>query len=358
MVEQTATTATPKPAEKKSFFISLRIKILVGFTLVFGLVFASAFYWFYTFATEQAANRIEQDMIDTLMGVAKNIDGDQLMELYKTGQPRADGYTDDPRYWEHVRFLAGASEMEPRASFYTYVRGEEEYQIIYMGSSWAVRNPPEGVKFLEPYTSKGSSWKGLTATTLKLEDENGNFGYKDKYGYWISGRTPIYNSAGESVGAVGIDFKADYVLEVQQAILDKVFIAFLITYAVLFLLILLVSLTLTRPMQVLTRAAARIGEGDYNQDLGSLTHGISYDEINKLAQVFSIMVDKVYQREVTLRRQVEELKIEIDEAKQQKQVSEIVDSDFFQSLQQKARIMRNRSAHTTGEPPAEPAPGA
>lgn len=355
MVEQTAPAAVTGQAEKKRYFISLRIKILVGFTLVFGLVFASAFYWFYTFATEQAANRIEQDMVDTLMGVASNIDGDELMELYTTGVTRADGYTDDPRYWEHVQFLASACEMEPRANLYTYVRGKEEYQIVYIGSSWAVRNPPEGVKFLEEYTSKGSSWKGLTQTTLKLQDEKGNFGYTDKYGYWISGRTPIYNSAGESVGAVGIDFKADYVLEVQQAILDKVFIAFLITYAILFLLILLVSMTLTRPMQVLTRAAERIGEGDYEQNLEGLTRGVSYDEINKLAQVFSIMVDKVHQREVTLRRQVEELKIEIDEAKQSKQVSEIVDSDFFQNLQQKARVMRNRSAHTSGEPPAEPA---
>lgn len=345
MVEQAISSTQVKQAASKRYFISLRIKILLGFTLVFGVVFASAFYWFYTFATEQASNRIEQDMVDTLMGVAKTIDGDALVDLYKTGQARTDGYTDDERYWEHVRFLADVTEMEPRASLYTYVPGPEEYDIVYIGSSWAVRTPPEGVKFLEPYSSKGSSWKGLQATTLKLADDKGNFGYHDEYGYWISGRTPILNSAGEKVGAVGIDFKADYVLEVQQAILDKVFIAFLVTYAFLFLLAYLISITLTRPMQVLTRAAEKIGEGEYEQDLSGLTRGISYDEINKLAQVFTIMVDKVYQREVTLRRQVEELKIEIDEAKQQKQVSEIVDSDFFQSLQLKARQMRSRSAH-------------
>ena len=54
------------------------------------------------------------------------------------------------------------------------------------------------------------------------------------------------------------------------------------------------------------------------------------------------MVGKVYQREQTLRRQVEELKIEIDEVKRKKQVSEIVESDFFQDLQAKARRMRSR----------------
>jgi hypothetical protein len=54
------------------------------------------------------------------------------------------------------------------------------------------------------------------------------------------------------------------------------------------------------------------------------------------------MADKVYQREQTLRRQVEALKIEIDETKRQKQVSEIAETDFFRELQAKARKMRSR----------------
>jgi hypothetical protein len=41
-----------------------------------------------------------------------------------------------------------------------------------------------------------------------------------------------------------------------------------------------------------------------------------------------------------LKRQLEALKIEIDETKRKKQVSEIADSDFFRELQAKARDMR------------------
>ena len=52
------------------------------------------------------------------------------------------------------------------------------------------------------------------------------------------------------------------------------------------------------------------------------------------------MADKVRQREQSLKRQVEALKIEIDETKRKKQVSEIADSDFFRELQAKARDMR------------------
>ena len=209
-----------------------------------------------------------------------------------------------------------------------------------------MHTPPDGVKFLAPYISKGSSWNGLTGTTLKLTDDQGNFGYHDQYGYWISGRTPIFNAKGEKVGALGIDFRADQVLEVQKAILDKVAIAFLVTYVVLFVLAYIVSRALTGPIEDLTQVVERIADGDYNQDLNRLTRGRFQDEMGKLATSFAIMVSKVDLREQNLKQQVEELTIHIDETKRFRQVSEIVDSDFFQDIQAKAMVIRARLAQT------------
>jgi hypothetical protein len=54
------------------------------------------------------------------------------------------------------------------------------------------------------------------------------------------------------------------------------------------------------------------------------------------------MTSKVYQRERDLRRQVQELRIEIDETKRASQLEEIVETDFFRDLQSKAKQMRNR----------------
>jgi hypothetical protein len=47
------------------------------------------------------------------------------------------------------------------------------------------------------------------------------------------------------------------------------------------------------------------------------------------------MVDKVAQREKTLRARVQQLEIMVDRSKLDKQVKEIVESDFFQDLQSK-----------------------
>jgi CHASE3 domain sensor protein/GAF domain-containing protein len=49
-----------------------------------------------------------------------------------------------------------------------------------------------------------------------------------------------------------------------------------------------------------------------------------------------------YIREQSLRQEIQQLRIEIDENKRQEQVNEIVDSDFFQDLRAKARNLRNR----------------
>ena len=51
---------------------------------------------------------------------------------------------------------------------------------------------------------------------------------------------------------------------------------------------------------------------------------------------------EAYIREQTLRRQIAELRIEIDLAKKERQVAEITESDYFQELREKARELRNR----------------
>lgn len=58
----------------------------------------------------------------------------------------------------------------------------------------------------------------------------------------------------------------------------------------------------------------------------------------------------VEQRETELRKQIDELKIAIDETKKQKYVSEIVESDFFQVLTEKAKSIREqRGRHSNPE---------
>ena len=58
--------------------ISLRWKLLAGFTLIFTVVFGLAYFWFYQFATNMAMERVQQDLMDTLVATAAGVDGDAV----------------------------------------------------------------------------------------------------------------------------------------------------------------------------------------------------------------------------------------------------------------------------------------
>lgn len=66
---------------------------------------------------------------------------------------------------------------------------------------------------------------------------------------------------------------------------------------------------------------------------------------------------EAYTREFKLKQEIQQLRIEIDEAKQKQQVKEIVDTDFFQNLTIRARDLRQRRSNNAGgnEPGNEPA---
>lgn len=367
--------ADAKP--RRTIFLSLRWKLLVGFTFLFSVVFALAFYWFYTFATQQAFNRIQQDLLDTLAGATTSVDTDVITSLATDpGAPNASGeawlavsiadenetddldaltaiasdnfseatpvgFSDDPRYQQLMDELQAIHNIEPRAWPYIYIKAEGERELTYIADLWARVDPSKASPFMFTRSSR-QSYNGLTELTLRLDSETGEFiAYEDPFGNWISAYQPVLDASGNAVAAIGVDFEADYVNEVQAAIADRVVTAFIITYMGLFLLVFLISQTLTRPISNLTVAATRIGEGDYSQDLSKIRReGRINDEIVTLTNVFTIMTNKVYQREQFLRKQVEALKIEIDDTKRSAQVNAIADTDFFRELQEKARKLR------------------
>ncbi|HND48300.1 MAG TPA: hypothetical protein PKJ84_07240 [Anaerolineales bacterium] len=353
----------------KGRFISLQTKLIVGFTLIFTVVFASTYYWFYDFAQKEAMNQIKEGLYDTIIGATRTgildkgdtvqiIDGDQMEGLVKEGQVRADGLTDDTRYWDQVQVLCEIRRVEPRASPYTYIAGEQPSEIIFIASWGACLPDPDWnnfVKFRVPYNSNtGPNLAGLDQVVFQTDSGWCTYDdptcvpeiYGDKFGSWVSAYAPITNSKGETVGALGIDFTSTYVNQVQEQILRSIYVAFSITYIILVVMVYFVAQFLTRPMVGLTRAAEQIGEGNYETGLKYLSElGLSDkypDEIEKMQGVFRGMIDKVYKREEVLRQQVRDLKIEIDQTKRNKQVNEIVESEFFQDLRTKAQKMRDQ----------------
>ncbi|MEZ4862414.1 MAG: cyclic nucleotide-binding domain-containing protein [Caldilineaceae bacterium] len=90
----------------------------------------------------------------------------------------------------------------------------------------------------------------------------------------------------------------------------------------------------------LTAAAAAVEAGIYEAErVDPVTK--RGDALGQLARVFQRMMRQVYAREQRLQQQVQELRIEVDKARQAQQVHKITGTDYFQQLRNKAGDLRN-----------------
>jgi CheY-like chemotaxis protein len=88
-------------------------------------------------------------------------------------------------------------------------------------------------------------------------------------------------------------------------------------------------------------AAAAVEAGEFDPETLARV-ATRRDELGRLARVFQRMAREVYAREQRLKQEVQQLRIEIDEAKTARQVAEITETDYFQDLQRKADQLRIR----------------
>jgi hypothetical protein len=333
----------PDRTEKeRERFISLRWKLLIGFSVLFSVVFFASFYWFYQFSIRSVENQIRVDLINTIEGAARGVSGDDLVQLAEEGEPNNAGGSDHPNFIVLMGWLETVHAIEPRAWPYLAALGEGDTDIIYMAD----------LKLLPEYDSSQAAFFGETGTSDFVRDaskgfilrpgDNGGLTYTDKWGKWVSAYGPVVDNQGEIVGLIGIDFEAQVVKELQDGLRIRVLQAGAIAYLILLILVFLVSNALTGPIIRLTKMSQEIGEGNYEQDFSEVSKGGVRDEIDKMADVIEVMVGKVYQREQKLKKEVQKLKIEIDETRRKMHVQEIVETDFFKDLQSKAKDMRQR----------------
>ncbi len=344
------TQPIPVKSEKKVLFVSLRIKLILVLAALFILAFAVIFYWLDGFVTSMAMRNLRTDLIATAQTAASGIDGNAHEKLFKSGQ------IDDPTYNQIADFLRAVKSTNPRASgIYTYTQLPDKPDQVQLVVSAAL--PPDVPQLVSP-TQKigeclipassrpalGEDYTDISPTMVAGMTTAGaeTTLYSDKWGTWLSGYAPIYNSQGQSVGAVGVDMCASEVIELQKTIRSNTLIAMGVSLLVLIIAVGLIATGVTRPIMKLTVVADRIGLGGYDQDFSQLYSTRVQDEVDKLASVFELMAGKVYTREQTLRARVQQLEIMIDKSKLVEQVQEIVESDFFQELRTKVQDMRKR----------------
>jgi CRP-like cAMP-binding protein len=86
----------------------------------------------------------------------------------------------------------------------------------------------------------------------------------------------------------------------------------------------------------------RIAEGNYQAGVNLNVRSYKDPSLEALAAEFARMATVVQQREETLRQEVIQLRIEIDQTKRKQEAERIMGSDYYKSLKQKAENLRKR----------------
>ncbi|MEI6622758.1 MAG: HAMP domain-containing protein [Actinomycetes bacterium] len=337
--------------------LNMRWKMLAGFSLAFTVVFIFIALWVINHSAANAMDRLTAELHSAAFGGAQTLDDRVFEALVTTVPPVADpanptglGYPDNPLYTTVARELMRIRDIVPEALPYTYFRDPKDDQLYFAASVGYLFSPQFGATYKVPVASvSGQSTydrmrSGLTATT----DEPT---YTDSYGSWISSYSPILDTEGRVVGAIGIDYPTSYVDQTQRNAISALVPVLVASYLSLLLLVLIVSSALVRPVRRLTAATRRIADGEYDLDPRSLVRTRFPDEIYELGQSFEVMARKVAERERSLTSEVQRLRVEIDETKRKETVDELAGTDFFADLVKKSADLRARLHEQ--DPPAD-----
>lgn len=155
------------------------------------------------------------------------------------------------------------------------------------------------------------------------------------------------------------------VMQSAQRAFSSVMGIFVGVFAVTVVLInLLLKPTVLQPIQQLARVSQKLGSGDMQAAPPSPPDNANAerqaaanaevetarlakvatrnDELGQLAKVFQHMVQEVIAREQSLRKTIQDLRIEIDHSRRAREVAEITDNTDFLELKKKAQEFRRR----------------
>ena len=83
--------------------LSIRMKLLIVFTLLFTVAFALSFFWFYNFATELAMDNLRGDLVGAAKTAASMIEADMHTQLFESGEADDEQYTIIAKQLRQVR---------------------------------------------------------------------------------------------------------------------------------------------------------------------------------------------------------------------------------------------------------------
>lgn len=253
------------------------------------------------------STRLKIDMKDTLQGTAKGVNVPELLSLYADGEANAEGFSDDIRFHNQLEWLDTIHQTEPQAWFYLFILGNSSQnrrygtsavppggeEIIYIIDLWAKYDQRKASRFLESDIPNPRAQNVIQREEIVFHPRI----YTDKWGSWLSATAPLFDQDGNVAALLGLDIEASYIEQQKAEIRQRLFLSFIIAYAIFLGLIYSLSGKLTRKLTLLSTLVDIASSGDYKYSIAKGKEPYFPDELNYLYKHFCEMIENVKVRE-------------------------------------------------------------
>ena len=334
----------PEKLDEKRY-LSLRYKLLIPLMSLGVLMFVFGYYGAREYLRNTIYKIMDEEVASITEFVSNCMDEDQLQSLTTalSGQDFSANWTDsmtDSRYWDQQYCLESVDDFNPRAELYTYY-AVNDTTLANGLDQLTTLDPEYSYVFGETFTAADEEDMAYLLQGLKETTRYPELKYDEDYQvYYYAVVTPLRNSSDQIIGGLVTYLDAGNVVESLQVLSNYLIVIFVAAFIVISLLVLGITRNAMSELVDLQSTSKRVADGDY-APIALKSHSLE-DEVTKLTGLFNIMLDKVREREQTLKAQVAELKIQIDMKKRSDDVKQIVESDFFKDLQQKAAQVRKQ----------------
>ena len=328
-----SSTSTPNLSSSKPF-LSLRTRLMAALSLSFLALFVLIFVVLLRALETGQLNQARNDLEHVVQRVAAQVDGEEVAQLYGPDGELVPDYWKNPLYLKNFSGLKEVNSTDPRAFPFAYIRKGGNFELVASPNGRKATLPNDPIA-LAAGLQPSSSAAFLSEIPIYQE------------GPFLIGTVPVKDASGRVVCAMGVSFRIDYVYNAFVQVRDRSWQVMVGLYLALLVLFTFISRRFSQPVSRLALEMRTIREGDYQRNFSHLRRSPFRDEVSTLSEVFEDLLLRVSHREQTLVQEVQNLRIEIDAGKRASQVAEILESEGFIDLREKARAMRERRAQRT-----------
>ncbi|MFA5107385.1 MAG: HAMP domain-containing protein [Patescibacteria group bacterium] len=256
------------------------ILLFIGITIIVDFAI-------YIAQTKNLMNETQEDLRNIAVVVAKNIPVEQHERLRQSSQQDSTDYKTIEFYFKSV--IDGNPKID---DVYTLRPTSKNHVMTFVVSGMTThdKNGDGTIDESEQKPVLGEAYntadypdleKGLTEPSVDKEVTY------DKWGTWLSGYAPIRNTAGNSVGLVGVDMSAQYLSEQRMSMLMSIVWSNCAILPLLLVAGYFMSRRISRPFSLLADGMEKVSHGNYDYQLPIKGKG----DANVFAHLFNNIVN-------------------------------------------------------------------